>query len=174
LMSATCVRQRVRPNPGSLEALRGLVRLFLGSSEVRLSFAEYQGQTIACVMDLKFGDRVTTWKKGWNGGHSNLHPNSLLGYESLRHAQRIGCKRLDFAGMSRALAENLLAQRPLTQEDGQARDIFNLELGARPRLLPPAMIYWSSPALRLLYSKAVQWPWLSAKLTRLATQLGSQ
>jgi len=174
LMSATCVRQRVRPNPGSLEALRCLFQPFHETGEVSLTFAEYQREAIACVMDLKFGDRVTTWKKGWNGAHSNLHPNSLLAYESLRHAQSLGCKRLDFAGMSRSLAENVLAERPLTKEEGQSRDVFHLELGARPRLLSPALIYWRSPALRFFYSKAVRWPWLSTKLSRMARKWASQ
>jgi hypothetical protein len=173
LMSATCVRQHVRPNPGSLEALRCLVQPFHATSEVSLSFAEYQKEAIACVMDLKFGNRITTWKKGWNGTHSDLHPNSLLAYESLRHAQSIGCKLLDYAGMSRSLAENMLAERPLTEEEGQSRDIFHLELGARPRLLPPALVYWRSPALRFFYSNALRWPWLSAKLSRMARKWAS-
>src|SRR6202044_1911633 len=64
LMAATCVRQGVSPNPGSVEALRHIVRLFHGTGEVRLSFADYQGEAIACIMALKFGERVTIWKKG--------------------------------------------------------------------------------------------------------------
>jgi peptidoglycan pentaglycine glycine transferase (the first glycine) len=82
LMAATCSRQRVSPNPGSVEALRRLVRIFQGTGEVRLSFADYQGQPIACVMALKFGDRVTIWKKGWSGVRPDLHANSLLHYEA--------------------------------------------------------------------------------------------
>jgi len=159
LMSATCARQRVRPNPASVEALRDLVRAFHPRGEVRLSFAYCQGETIACQLDLKFGRRATTWKKGWNGSHPNLHPNALLTYESLRWAQRMGCECLDFAGMDRSLAESLLARRPLTEAQKMERDTFNLGFGAKPRLLPRAVIYWRNPLLRFAYSKAVAWPW---------------
>jgi lipid II:glycine glycyltransferase (peptidoglycan interpeptide bridge formation enzyme) len=173
LMSATCVRQRVRPHPASVEALRNLVRAFQPRGEVRLSFAEWKGETIASQLDLRFGRRVTTWKKGWSGTHPHLHPNALLTYESLRWAQRLGCERLDFAGMDRSLAESLLAQRPLTEAHKMGRDIFNLGFGAKPRLLPRAVIYWRNPLLRFAYAQAVAWPWAANQLAGLAKRLAS-
>jgi lipid II:glycine glycyltransferase (peptidoglycan interpeptide bridge formation enzyme) len=173
LMSATCVRQRVPPHPASVEALRDLVRAFQPRGEVRLSFADYHGETIAGQLDLKFGRRATTWKKGWNGAHPNLHPNALLAYESLRWAERLGCECLDFAGMDRSLAESLSAQGPLTEAQKMGRDMFNLGFGAKPRLLPRAVIYWRNPLLRFAHSQAVAWPWAANRLAGLAKRLAS-
>ena len=157
LMAASCARQRVRPNPGSVEALRRLVRLFQSTGEMRLSFADYEGEPIACVMALKFGERVTIWKKGWSGAYPNLHANSLLYYESLNWARRAGFRRLDFAGMGRSRAEHLLALQEPSEKEIKDRDVFHLSFGARPRLLPQALIYWSNPALRFLYSQYLRW-----------------
>jgi len=173
LMSATCARQRVRPNPASVEALRELVQAFKPQGEARLSFADCDEETVACQLDLRFGRRVTVWKKGWSGTKANLHPNALLTYESLRWAQRMGCEYLDFVGMNRSLAESLLAQQPLTEEQKMKRDIFNLEFGAKPRLLPPALIYWRNPLLRAAYSRAIAWPWAALQLRELAARLSS-
>ncbi len=155
LMSATCVRQGSQPNPASVQELQRLVGAFRAAGAVRLSFAVCGGETVAGVLDLRFGDRVTSWKKGWNGAHAEAHPNILLVCESIRAAQNSGCRYYDFAGMSRGLAETLLAQQPLTEEQKKYRDIFNLSFGARPRLLPRALIHWRHPLARFLYAKAI-------------------
>lgn len=173
LMASTCARQRTRPNPGSVEALGQLVRAFQASGSVRLSFADYQGEAIACAMALKFGERVTLWKKGWNGTQRNLHPNSLLYYDAVRWAQQVGFKCFDFGGMDRSLAEDLLARHTLTAEQKRSRDVFNLTFGARPKLLSEVLIYWNNAALRSLYSAALHWPWLLDKFGRAAGQAGS-
>jgi hypothetical protein len=173
LMSQTCARQRVRPHPSSVEALRDLVQAFKPGRDVRLSFADCQGETIACQLDLKFGRRATTWKKGWDGSHPNLHPNALLAYEALRWAKSLGCECLDFAGMHRSLAESLLTQQPLTKAQNMERDMFNLGFGAKPRLLPSAVVYWRNPLLRFAYSHAVAWPWAALQLGGVAKRLAS-
>src|SRR5208283_3358866 len=77
LMSATCVRQGVHPNPPSEQALRHLVQVFGSAGASHISFAEVEGQTVACALDLRFGRRATMWKKGWSGLHPNLHPSAL-------------------------------------------------------------------------------------------------
>jgi len=173
LMCATCVRQGAQPNPSTVHGLRHLVQVFHQAGAARLSFAEVEGQAVACVLDLKFGSRATAWKKGWNGAHPDKHPNTLLGYQSLQWAAGNGCRYFDFAGMGRSLAEHLRAQQPLTEEQKKDRDIFNLEFGAEPQLLPPAVIYWRHPLLRWFYRKAVASPWLAARLGRLAKRVGS-
>jgi hypothetical protein len=171
LMSATCVRQHVQPNPPSVEALRHLIRVFDSGDAIRLSFAEYNGATIACELALKFGDRLTCWKKGWNGDHPKLHANALLHHELLGWAYRHGFKCVDFAGMDRSLAERLLADKQLSPEEMNVRDYFNLSLGGQPRLLPPAVIYINNPMIRLLYARVLRWPRLAAKLTSVVRKL---
>lgn len=172
LMTSTCKRQGVHPNPSSLEALQRLTGPFRVSGECRISFADCDGQPVACVLDLRFGERVTAWKKGWNGAFADRHPNSLLEYESLRWAAGLGSRYLDFAGMDRHLAECLLAGRPLTAEQRKGRDIFNLTFGAEPHLLPPASILWRNRLVRLVYGRAVASRPLAQALGRVARRLG--
>lgn len=171
LMASTCARQGVHPNPSSSQALRRLAGLFQATGECRLSFADCEGETVACLLDLKFGDRVTTWKKGWNGTRADRHPNALLAYESLRWAHGRGCSFLDFAGMDRHFAECLLARRPLTEAQKKDRDGFNLSFGAEPRLLPRALIWWRHPLLRLIYGAAMASPRLANPVRRILRRL---
>jgi hypothetical protein len=173
LMSATCIRQRVQPNPSTESGLRHLVEVFRNAGLARLVLAESEGQPVACVLDLIFGRRATVWKKGWSGSHAEKHPNAFLAYQSLRWAADHGCTLFDFAGMGRELAEHVLAKRPLTEDQKRDRDIFHLELGAEPQLLPPALIYWRHPLWRYFYKAAVRQPGLAARLGRLAKRLGS-
>lgn len=173
LMSATCARQGVRPNPPSEEALRHLVSVFARGGAARVSFAEVAGESVACVLDLKFGNRVTSWKKGWNGRHPETHPNTFLAWESIRWAASQGCAHLDFAGMSRSLAESVLSGRELTEEQKKMRDVFNLGFGARPLLLTPALICWRNPVARFLYARAIRHDWMTDTLNRAAKKFGS-
>lgn len=172
LMSSTCKRQGVQPNPSSLEALQQLVSVFRASGESRISFADCEGETMACVLELRFGGRMTAWKKGWNGTFADRHPNSFLAYESLRWAAGLGLQHLDFAGMDRHLAECLLARRPLTEEQKKGRDIFNLSFGAEPHLLPPALILWRNQLVRLIYRRVVASSRMAWALGRVGRRLG--
>jgi hypothetical protein len=149
LMLSSCQRQGVSPSPSTLEAATQLVRAFGRQGESRLAFAVYQGEMVAAVLDLKFGKRYTTWKKGWNGRHSGKHPNVLLTHHSLRHAYEQGCDCFDFAGVGRSFAQALLAGQPLSPAQQDHYDSFKLGFGGLPRLLAPAMIYCRNPFLRL-------------------------
>ncbi len=157
LMVSSCQRQGVHPNPPTLEALTELVQAFGKHGESRLAFAVCQGEMVAATLDLKFGKRFTTWKKGWNGQHAKQEPNVILTHHSMQKAYELGCTYFDFAGVARPLAEALLAGKPLTEAQQHHYDSFKMGFGGRPQLLPPAMIYFRNPLLRFACRRISAW-----------------
>jgi hypothetical protein len=94
---------------------------------------------------------VTQWKKGWDGTHSEWHPNERLADHALEWAQAHGHRLCDFSAISRRTAEHILSDQPTDSSIARSRDMFNLRLGGYPQLLPLARIYLPNPLLRLAY-----------------------
>ncbi len=154
LMVETCRRQGASPNPPSLEALRLLWSTFDVEGKIRMTFAECEGEVLSGILCLRFGNRMTAWKKGWNSKRTNLHPNALLTFESIEWAERSGCALYDHVGMDPAIARSVLEGRELTSEQCASRYYFLRGFGGTPQILPPPQIYFSHPLLRRLY------PWI--------------
>ncbi len=148
LMKQTCVRQGTFPNPARIEVLEAIGAEF--KPHVRLALAQVNGTPVAGLFMIGFGNRLTFWKKGWNFDGDESRANSLLHLESLRWACAVGYRTVDFAACDRQLAESLLAGRPLSLGQQQSRHMFNLRLGASPRVLPPAHLLVLNRALRAI------------------------
>ncbi len=151
LMASTCERQGTRPSPHTESAMMALWNAFHPCGAIRLTLAECEGETVAGLLCLRFGPRVTAWKKGWSGKYSDRYPNQLLSYEAIEWAQRTGANVLDFAAMRRDIAEAMLEGKAPVKEWESSRDWFNLGFGNRPQLLPESKIYISNPLARFLY-----------------------
>jgi hypothetical protein len=153
LMASTCSRQKTRPNPPDVQAMTALWQAFIPDRSIRLTFAEASGQRIAGLCCIPFGKRVTLWKKGWNASHPELHANSMLAYDAFQWAMQQGYEECDFVAVKPDIARAVLNQVPLSESQRKTRDLFNLRLGGKPKLLPDAWIYIPNPALRLLYKQ---------------------
>ncbi len=136
LMCHTCRRQGVVPNPARVESLYRRWDAF--GPDIRLMLAAMRGEAVAGLLLLKFGTRCTFEKKGWNEKHYAAHPNTLLNVEALFRAAAWGCSSVDYCAMDRALAERMLRGENVEQELAATRHAFNIRLGAKPKLLPPA------------------------------------
>lgn len=165
LMSETCKRRGVSPNPGSLKPLQTIWDAF--HPKVRLELASVNGSTVGGLLMIGFGNRLSFWKKGWNGKEGHAHPNSALNVASLRWANAEGYKVVDFAGCDHDFALAVLEERPLTQAQQRSRDVFNLRLGAEPRLLTPAQILIMNRGARTFVNTVLRVPVL-----RKAIQVG--
>lgn len=153
LMTQTCRRQgNVAPVPSSPVFLQRLWDNLHDRGRLRLTFAEFQGRTIAGLICIAFGDRVTFWKKGWDSSHGECHPNSLLHAEALEWACGKGFRVCDFASLDLSIARTLLEGRPLTLEQQKTRHFFNLCFGASPVLLPESSVWFPNPFLHKMYS----------------------
>lgn len=149
LMVESCRRQQSRPNPSSAEALGALWDAF--APNVMLGFAVVRGDVVAGLLLLGFGRRLTLWKKGWNSTGTQTYANRMLNAEALGWACDRGYALADFAGMDPDIAASLLAGHSLTPEQARSRDLFNLRLGAQPKLLPPARLLVVNPLLRQIH-----------------------
>lgn len=139
LMCHTCRRQRVTPNPASVEGLYRRWDEF--GPDIKVLFARVQGELVAGLLLLRFGTTCTFEKKGWNEQASDAHPNTLLNVEAMIRTADWGCKMVDFAAMDRALAERMLKGDDVEQDIARTRHAFNLRLGAKPLLLTPAHVW---------------------------------
>lgn len=165
LMRHTCLRQGVRPNPGSLNGLRAIWESFHPCCH--LLFARVGAELVAGLLVLRFGKRCTFWKKGWNGQCPQAHPNTLLNYEAMVRAHAWGCEWVDFVGMDRTLAERWTNGEPVQDDLAKTRDAFNLRLGAVPRLLPSARTYLPNRIWRVVTCLLLKLPVSRLVLSRL-------
>jgi hypothetical protein len=156
LMLHSCERQAVSPNPASLEDLTHYWDALHSAGSARLSFAEYEGAPVAGAFCIAFGQRCTLRKKGWNGLHGDKSPNDLLLYEAMMWAQERGLTSFDFGDVDRALAEEMLSGRELTQDQRKSPHLFHLRFGGVPRLLPRATIYINGAVSRLVYEMGIR------------------
>ena len=163
LMCHTCRRQDVAPNPAKVEALFRRWDAF--GPDIRLMFASVSGEAVAGLLLLKFGQRCTFEKKGWNEARAGAHPNTLLNVEAMLRAAAWGCTTVDFCAMDRSLAERMLRGENVDQELAATRHAFNIRLGAKPILLPPARVYIPNPLQKWLLKWCLRMPKLAQRLT---------
>jgi len=169
LMCLTCERQGgVRPNPGSVHAFETIWDHFQPHG-CRLTLAESDGGVVAGLFCLTVGKRITFWKKGGTAGALALQPMPLLYHESMAWAADRGFTVVDFAGLRSDIAATLLQGGELSEEQTRSRDFFNLGYGGSPVVLPPPMIYFANPLMRLAYSSGVRIPWLRHAAKRWAS-----
>lgn len=151
LMVKSCRRQGTTPNPSRVDVLEAVWDAFW--PRVRLSFARVEGATVAGLLQIGFGKRLTLWKKGWDETHSREHPNALLYADALFWAARNGYEEYDTVAFDRDMAERFLAGRCLTDDQLRSRHLFHVRLGGRPVLLPEARIYMSNPIARFVFDR---------------------
>jgi hypothetical protein len=155
LMCQSCRRQSSSPNPSTVEATLRLWQSFDTKGLVRLTLANCDGKPVAGLVALRFGNRVTAWKKGWSEEYSERHCNACLSHDSILWAERIGARLYDFAGMDRRLAERSLSGPGSDLELVSSRHHFDLGFGAVPRLLPRPRVWFRNPVARAAYRLAL-------------------
>jgi len=155
LMKSTCERQRTTPVPSTEAALRAVWEAFRPQDGVRLSLADCEGEPVAGMWCIRFGQRITGWKKGWSGAYPERYPNQLVAFEAIEWACRTGGKLFDFSAMDRKIAVDMIRGVPLDENCEVSRDWFNLGFGNTAQLLPESRIYISNPIARFLYKGVV-------------------
>ena len=151
LMAATCARQNTVPNPASVGALQKLWRIFSPAKSIRLVLAECEGRSPAGQLCLAFGNRVTLWKKGWDGTHPNWHTTELLEDATFEWSHANGYKICDFCSIERSTALRILSGKPADGDGSRSRDAFNLRFGGVPKILPSSQILIPNSIMRWGY-----------------------
>lgn len=156
LMCISARRQHGVPNPSSLSLLESLWDAL--SPHVSLGIADYQGAMNAAALVVRFGTRLTVWKVGWSGEHPEVFGNCFVNTEVLLWGAGQGDSLADFVSIDPTIARTLLEGRELTEVQNRSKDKFHLKLGAKPVLLPPALLYTGNPVVRLLLRAVMRCP----------------
>ncbi len=151
LMVSTCRRQRVTPNPSNVQTLIAFWDAARSAGHLRLTFADWEGKTLAGQLDISFGQTVTSWKKGWSSSEAQRFPNDLLVHKGLQWATSSGFKFWDFAAFDRSMALTILNGQSFTPEQVKSRYMFLARMGGSPRLLPETRVYFANPIFRHCY-----------------------
>lgn len=155
LMRESCRRQHTNPNPSHVELLEALWSAF--PDGLRLAFAEHSGRTQSGLLMIRQGSTIIFWKKGWVSEQPRLFANQFLMTECLVWAAAEGYVSADMLAMSPEIATSILSNAVLTEAQRHGRDVFNLRLGARPKLLPPAHLFVTSRLLRGVVYSGLRW-----------------
>jgi hypothetical protein len=151
LMLSSCKRQGVHPNPQSVDTLIRLWDACDPHGCIGLLLAEHRQIPISGILCIRFGKRVSAWKKGWSNTSGNLRPNDLLLYEALKCALDQGYTLFDHSGFDDRLAIAISRGEQIDEKGMASRHYFHVRFGGRPMILPAAMVYIPNPFFRLAY-----------------------
>jgi peptidoglycan pentaglycine glycine transferase (the first glycine) len=126
-----------------------------------LMLAEYQGDILAGILLLAFGDTVSYKMGGWSGRHRDVRPNELLHWAGMQWARDRGCRYYDLEGIDPAVGEAILSGRGCKDLDVPGITHFKLGLGGDVTQFPGCYDYASQPLLR------VALPWVAPRMQRL-------
>jgi lipid II:glycine glycyltransferase (peptidoglycan interpeptide bridge formation enzyme) len=90
------------------------------------------------------------WKKGSVESAKSSGANKLLDHEGIRWAKGLGCTRYDMVGIDRTAVA-----APLGGEKRGTRigpDLYKMQFGGMPVLLPESRLWIPNPLLRAAYS----------------------
>lgn len=150
LMWALCERRGVPPHPPQKDYFERLWAVFHGSGWVKLFNAKLEGETIASVFAISFGDTLRTWKIGWGGDHAKSYPTEMLYWEAIRWAKTNGYRFFDFVWINRDLARKLKNGEPVDWNRVDGITNFKLGFGGTPVVLPQPYYRFYHPVLRSL------------------------
>lgn len=129
-------------------------QIFVTSGHIALFLAEYEGEAVAGVMLILFGDTAYARFGGWNGRHGKYEPNSFLRWTAIRWAKTQGYRWYDFMGIDETVARAVLrGQKP----HGHGYSAFKLGFGGQVVLSPGTYDYMRQPFLFKSYK------WLAAR-----------
>lgn len=160
LLVETCRRHGVAPNPAHSASLAALLREFgpLSAATAGAGILEaWSGGTrIAGTLLVRFGNRLTGWKKGWSGAAPDLHPAKAITARALQWGCEHGCATYDFVSVSRRLAEEWSRPDRDAALAPSGIDAYKLQFGGSPRLLHPPRLWLRPSPVRFAYGIALR------------------
>lgn len=148
LMLMTCARQGVEPNPPDEKYLEKLWDAFSSWDSIKLFIAENDGKPLSACWNIAFGDTVRYWKVGWSGENSELRPNQIMVWESIKWAKENGFSYFDFFGISEEAAESMRAPKNRAFENIDGKSSYKLNFGGQAVFYPPGFLYITNPIVR--------------------------
>jgi peptidoglycan pentaglycine glycine transferase (the first glycine) len=159
LVEATSRRQKFAPYPQSY--FEHMWRVFNEKGHAHLLLAEYQGEPLASVLLIGFGDSVVYKMGGWSGANSSIRPNELLHWTGMQWGRDRGHQYYDLEGIDRSVGEALLAEPGRIRSPLHGTTRFKLGFGGEVVRYPGTYDYASHPLFGLPLR------WLAPNLGRL-------
>lgn len=151
LMLATCQRQRVEPNPSSVEFLKMLWEEFSPRGMAHLILAEYEGKAIAGALLIPFGDSVYFYKVGWSGEHPKIFSNKVVYWTAICWAREQGYRYFNIMGVDGELARKIDRGEALSEKEKNNPSFFKLGFGGEARALPRPFDFFPNRIFRFAY-----------------------
>ncbi len=145
MLEQTASRQGFVPN--RLDYLLDLYETLGSWCEVFV--AEYEGQAVAGLLAMTFGDTVVYKRGAWSGEEGNRRPNEVMHWEAIKWANAHGFKRYDFDGIEPDIARSVLAGEKVSGAAADSVTRFKLGFGGEVLLLPEASTYLPNRIVRL-------------------------
>lgn len=156
LMLSTCQRQRVDPNPSSVDFLKILWKEFSPRGMAHLILAEHEDRPIAGALLIPFGDSVYFYKVGWSGEHPKLFSNKVVYWTAICWARERGYRYFNIMGVDGELARKIERGEPLSEREKNNPSFFKLGFGGEARALPRPYDYIPGRSLRSVYRHLVR------------------
>ncbi|AFH50178.1 Hypothetical protein IALB_2475 [Ignavibacterium album JCM 16511] len=152
LMSDTCIRNNVKPNPPSLSSVKKIWDYYHKKNFLNLYLFKINDEIVSAILAFKYQDRFIPWKFGWSGKYSSLKPNDIFHWELVKIAKQKGFKKYNLGGVNSSTAEKLVSShKNLTERELKSATFFKMGFGCYIRKLPDSLVYISNPVLRMLY-----------------------
>lgn len=101
----------------------------MGENHVKILFADYEGEAIACTYNFLYGNKVWYMYGGSLNEKRNLMPTYLLQWEGIKWAKQNNCDIYDFRGIC------------ATDEEHRNEGLYRFKKGFNPDLIEFTEIY---------------------------------
>jgi lipid II:glycine glycyltransferase (peptidoglycan interpeptide bridge formation enzyme) len=151
LMSETCKRQGVLPNPPDENHLKTMWLLFNPDGYLKLFFIQHGDEIVSGGLAVTIGDRFIFWKGGWSGKYAKMRPNDALYWSLIKWANTKGYRYIDFVTVDRKTALFIKQNKELPEKIIQTPTFFKMGFGGNIIYLPEANVYIPNVILNTLY-----------------------
>ncbi len=152
LMSETCKRNNVKPNPPSLNAVRRIWDYYHNKMQILNLYKFYiADELISVILAFEYQDTFTPWKYGWSGKKSSYKPNDVFHWELLKLAKKKGFRKYNIGGINLTIAEKFLNHKQLTKSEIKSSTFFKMGFGCYIKRLPDSILLIPNPFYRFLY-----------------------
>lgn len=129
------------------EYYRAMWRIMEPHGYLKLFIAEFEGQVLAAMIAVPFGDTLLNKLSVWSGEQGQVKPNEALQWAAIEWARSHGYRYYDLEGIEPDVARRAVEQQPPDPMDDPLSR-FKLGFGGRVTLLPSATFYIANPILR--------------------------
>ena len=144
LLESTAERQGFVPEPvGQIESM-----LASFGDDAIVVLVEADGQAVAGMLALAFGDTVVYKRGAWSGQAGSSNPNERLHWAGIQWARERGSTRYDFDGIDREVAVRVRDGRSLDGVEVPGVTRFKLGFGGDIVVLPEPVCYSPIGAIR--------------------------